>query len=131
MREAIDVSRSEYKTAAKLKRICTQFVLAVSSGFGALASDGVVAAKKMKQRCRSQSHGSIGFSVFVDQQREVDAGVFAEYAGLVRVAKTDGGEVRAPLLELWLIFAQLRDVLATEDSTVVTQEDNHCWAVGP
>jgi hypothetical protein len=29
------------------------------------------------------------------------------------------------------MFAQLRDVLTAEDSTVMAEEDNHRWSTGP
>lgn len=35
------------------------------------------------------------------------------------------------LLELFFEIAQLRDVLAAEDSTVVAKEDQHRWSALP
>ena len=39
--------------------------------------------------------------------------------------------MRASFLELSFKFAQLRDVLSAEDSTVVTKEDQYCGAALP
>lgn len=47
------------------------------------------------------------------------------------VAQSDGGQVRTLLFKLRLMFAQLRDVLTAEDSTVVAKEDDYCWPLGP
>ena len=44
-------------------------------------------------------------------------------AGVARIAEADGGEGRAFFAEGLLVFAQLRDVLAAEDSAVMAEED--------
>jgi len=49
----------------------------------------------------------------------------------VDVTEADGSEARALLPEGRLVLAQLRDVLAAEDSAVVTEEDHDRGAVGP
>jgi len=61
--------------------------------------------------------------MLVDQEGEVDAGFLLEEAGVVGVAETDGGEGGALFTKGLLVFAQLRDVLAAEDSAVVAKED--------
>jgi len=67
----------------------------------------------------------------VHQERKRDAGVLAKEAGVVPVAKSDGGEPRPFFLEGLLMFAQLRDVLTAEHSTIVPQKHKHRRAVGP
>lgn len=47
------------------------------------------------------------------------------------VSKADSDEVGPLLLKFHLMFAQLRDVLAAEDSTVVAKEDDHGRPLGP
>jgi len=49
----------------------------------------------------------------------------------VHVAQSNGREIRSPAAKLLFIFAQLRDVLAAEDSTVVAQEDQNRGRSGP
>ena len=61
----------------------------------------------------------IGTAFLVDQERERDAGVFTEHARVIAIAEADGGDVRAFGFERFIVFAQLRDVLAAENSTVV------------
>ena len=64
--------------------------------------------------------------MLVDEEGEVDAGLFLEEAGVACVAEADGGESRVLGTEGLLVFAQLRDVLAAEDSAVVAEEDENC-----
>lgn len=52
----------------------------------------------------------------------MDAGIFAKHAGVIRVGQADGGERRAFGFELVFVGAQLRGVLAAEDSAVVAQK---------
>jgi hypothetical protein len=78
-----------------------------------------------------QVHGAVSLSLGVDQQGKIDASLFAEGASIVHVAKTDSGEVGSLGFELLLVCAQLRNVLAAEDSTVVPQKDDHCRPLCP
>ncbi|HET9164977.1 MAG TPA: hypothetical protein VFP11_03190, partial [Candidatus Angelobacter sp.] len=55
----------------------------------------------------------------------LDAGFLAEELGIARIAQADHGQMRAFFLELGFKFAQLRDVLSAENSTVMTKEDHH------
>jgi len=47
------------------------------------------------------------------------------------ISQADSNQVGTLLFEFRLMFAQLRDVLAAKDSTVVTEEDNHGRSLGP
>jgi len=73
----------------------------------------------------------IGKTLVVDQKREVDPGFFTEEPGITHITQANYGKTRAFLLELFFEFAQLRDVLAAEDSTVVAKEDEHRWSAMP
>jgi len=70
-------------------------------------------------------------STGVDQQGKVDAGSLAKHTGVVQVAQTDCGQGGSGLLELLLVLAQLRDMLAAENSAVVPKEDNHSGTFFP
>jgi hypothetical protein len=61
--------------------------------------------------------------MFVNEEGEVDAGFLLEDAGVLGIAEADGSEGGAFFAKGLLVFAQLRDVLAAEDSTVVAKED--------
>ena len=47
------------------------------------------------------------------------------------VPKPDGGQSDTLLKEFLFVIAQLRDVLAAEDSAVVAKEHNHRGPAGP
>ena len=129
--EAVHVAGAEDEAAAKLKRVLAQAVRAKAGGVGALASGFVLAPENMQQVSAAQSGSAIGLALRVHQERKGDAGLFAEKAGVVLVAEPDDGEARAFFLEGLLVFAQLRDVLAAEHSTIMPQKYEHRWALRP
>ena len=122
--EQIFVARSKHKAAAQLQRIFAQAMLLVSCGLGPLACLQVVFAQQVEQGSVAQPNSLIGFALVVDQQREVDAGFLAEEPGIAGVAQANNSKMRAFLLKLGFKFAQLRDVLSAEDSTVVPKKDH-------
>ena len=125
MGENVDVARREDEAPAELEGIFSEFDLFVSGGFRAPAGFGVIATKNVENVCAAQASGMIGETVFIDQQGERDAGVFAENPGVVTVAQADRRESRAFGMEFGLVFAQLRDVLTAENSAVVAKEHDH------
>lgn len=131
MDEFVQVAGSENKAAAELEWVFAQTMLADADGFGAFAGLHVVAAKQMQQVGVAQFDGAIGLALFVDQQRESDAGLLAEVLGVTDVAQSDGGKLCAFLENGLLVFAQLRDVFAAEDSTVMAEKNKHGRATGP
>lgn len=131
MHEQVFISRSKNKAAAKLERIFAQLVLFVSGGLGTLAGLHVVAAQKMEQGSVLQLNGFVGFALFVDQEREVDAGFLAEELGIAHIAQANGGQAHALPAELLFMCAQLRDVLTAEDSAVMAKKDHSSRTVGP
>jgi|SRR5277367_1760287 len=89
---------------------------------GAFAAFEIIAAKDVKDVGGAQVGDGIGLASFVDQQRKVDAGLFAKNASIVAISKADGGERNTLGREFLLMFAQLRDVLAAEDSSIMAQK---------
>lgn len=85
----------------------------------------------MKQCSFLQAEGSVGFPLFIDQKRKLDSGFLAERTGIVRITQPDSGKCCSLVFELLLIFAQLRNVLTAEDSTIVAQENHDCRMVSP
>ena len=122
--EAVDISRAENEAAAELERIHTQFVLMVAGRAGAIAALEIVAAKHVKQIGGAQVGDRIGPPLFVDEQGKLDARFLTENAGIVAVAEADGGEGSAFVGKGLLVFAQLRDVLAAKDSSIVAKKHN-------
>jgi hypothetical protein len=129
--ESIGVSRTENKAAAQLEWIFAQPVLANANSFSAFAGTRIVRSNKMEQVGLFQFDGAVGFALVVNQQRKGDPGLLAEVPGIAHIAQTYSRQFGAPLLELLFVFAQLRDVLAAEDSTIVAQKDYYSRRISP
>jgi len=128
---AIDVAGTKDEASAELEGVPAQAVLAMAGGPRPLPGSRVVATQEVEKGAGSEARGAIRFSPLVDQEREGDARLLPEEAGIVPVAEPDGGQARAFLPECLLLFAQLRDVLAAEHSAVMPEEDQDREAVGP
>ena len=122
MSVAVDVAWSEDKAAAELKRIGADFVLAESAGLCAFPRDGVIGSQHVENIRGLQSCNAVGAPVGINQQRKRDAGLLAKQPRMIGVGQSDDGHFRAAGLEFVLVIAQLRDVLAAEDSPVMTEE---------
>ena len=131
MCETIHIAGSEDKAPAELKGILAEFVLAMSAGFGALSGRRVVAAQKVQHRCLLKIGGAIGLSVLINQQGEGDAGLFAKLARIVAITQPDCSQSRALIAKFLLVLAQLRDMLAAEDSAVMAKEHDYRGPAGP
>jgi hypothetical protein len=131
MNKPVNISRSEHKAAPELKRVFTQTVLAMPAGLGALARRGIVLSQKVKQGSVAESNRAVGLAFFVDQQGKRDFRVLTEMLGILDVAKPDRDETGAFLAKVLLVFAQLRDVLAAEDSAIVAKKYDHRRGLGP
>ncbi len=97
----------------------------MSGGFGAGTSLGIIASQQVKQVCAVEFHGVVRFPLFVNEQRKGNARFLPKSACIDAIPKPHGGQGRSPVPEILFVRAQLRDVLATKDSPVVAQEDNH------
>lgn len=123
--EEILIPGREHKTASKLQRIFAQAMLFVSCSFCSLAGLQIIFAKEVQQSRVAQTNSLIGFALVIDQQRKLDAGSLAEEFSIAGIAQANHGKACAFLLKLGFKFAQLRDVLSAEDSTVMAKEDDH------
>ena len=103
----------------------------MSSGLGATAGLHVVSTQQVEQGSVAQADSFIRNTFVVDQQREVDAGFFAEEPGIAYIAQANNRQMGAFAMELSFKLAQLRDMLAAEDSTVVAKKDQDGRAVLP
>jgi hypothetical protein len=106
-------------------------VLAVAGGFSAVAAFEIVGAEKMENVGGFEVGDFVCLTALVDEKGEIDAGFLLEESGVVGVAEADGGEGGVFGAEGLLVFAQLRDVLAAEDSAVVTEKDEDGGVVFP
>lgn len=123
--EEIGVPRPENEAPAQLKRIQAELMLPVSRGLGPLAAPGIVAAKHVKQASNAKARDFVRAPLFVNQQRKIDSRFLLKNVRVVPVAQADGRERRAFLAERLLVFAQLRDVFAAKNSSVVAQKHHH------
>ncbi len=131
MDKEILIPRRKHKAAAKLQRVFSQTVLPVAGGLSTTAGLHVVSAQQMEQGRVAQADSFIGQALVIDQKGKLDAGFFPKEPGITHITQPNHGQASAFRLELFFEFAQLRDVLAAEDSTVVAQEDQHRWSALP
>ena len=131
MGEAVDVAGAEDEGATELKGIAAEFVLVMAGGAGAFAAFEIVASEEVEDVGGFEIGDFVGLAVLVDEQGEVDFGFLLEETGIVGVAEADGGEGGAFFAEGLLVFAQLRDVLAAEDSAVMAKENQDGGIVFP
>ena len=125
MGENVSIAGGEDEAGAQLEGILAQFVLTVAGGLSLLAGGEVVPPEEMEEVSLPEVRDLVGAALFIDQQGEGDLRLLAEEPGVVGVPKTDRGEGGASFLDLQLMIAQLRDMLAAEDSSIVAQEDEH------
>src|SRR5690348_15573717 len=97
-------------------------MLAMPSGLGAPPRRRVVRSKQVQQVTITQPRSPIGQSLLVYQQRKRDAGVFPEHPRVITVTKPDGRQVRPLRPEFRLVFAQLRNMLPAENSSIVPEK---------
>jgi hypothetical protein len=127
----VAIARSEDETASQLQGVLSQLVLAMATGASAFAGCSVIAPKKVEQRGAASPSNAIHFAFLIDKQRKRDAGLFPEELGVVPIAQSNGRDADSSAPEFCLVFAQLRDVLAAEDSAIVPQKSHHCWRLCP
>ena len=131
VREAIDAAGAEDEAAAELEGVPSELVLAVAGGAGAFAAAKIIAAKNVKQVGGAEISNSVGLALFVDEQREIDAGFFPKNARVVAIAEADGHKRSTFVEEGLLVFAQLRDMLAAKDSAIVAKKNDDHGVVLP
>jgi hypothetical protein len=123
--EAILVAWGKDEAAAQLKGIASEFVLLMAGSAGAIAAFEIVEAQDVQNIGGAELGDSVCLALLVDQEREIDGGLFAEDASVVSIAEADRGDKGAFVPEGLLVLAQLRDVLAAKDSAIVTKENDN------
>ncbi len=127
----IDVAGTENETPSELKRVRAQLMLPMPACLRARPRFRIVTSKQMQKVRRLQACGAIREPLLVDQQRKRDSSLLAKQARVAHIAKADSREIGALGSELPLMVAQLRNMLAAEDSSVVAKEDDHRRAAFP
>ena len=100
-------------------------MLRVAGSFGAIASGEVFFFENVQQVAGFQFECLVGLAFFVNQKRKGDTGFFPERASVGPVTEADCCEIRSAVAEFLFVGAQLRDVFAAKDSTVVAQKDDN------
>ena len=100
-------------------------MLPMASGGSARPRLGVVTAQKVQKVRRLQADCSIREALRIHQERKCDPGLLAKEASVAHIAKTDRSEIGALRSKLLLMVAQLRDLLAAEDSAVMAEENDN------
>ena len=106
-------------------------MLSVSGRFGALAGDSVVTAQQVEDVRLFQAEATVRQKMLIDEKREIDAGICSKTPCVIHAAKPDSNHASAAAPDLGFLRAQLRDVLAAEDSTPVSQEGDNRRLLGP
>ena len=131
MGEPVNITRPEDKASAQLEWIPPELVLRMARGSRTGPGFGVVSSEQVEQVRALEFHDRISFTFFVNEQWESDACFLAKGAGIDAVAKSNGGQRGAAIAECLFVGAQLRDMLAAKNSTVVAQENHHCRLADP
>ena len=119
MHEQVDVAGAKHEAPAKLERIPPQAVLTVAGVPGSRSGDSILWSKEMQEARTRQTRSSVRAPFLVHQQRKGDPGFFSEEPSVAAVAESNGRKPCACRFECPLLLAQLRDLLAAEDSSVV------------
>jgi hypothetical protein len=131
MRVQIYVPRSEDKGASELKRVLPQLVLPTTRRYGTCPSLAIVFPEELEHRADTKIDGAVGTAIGVDQQRKCNPRLLAKDARVFHIAEPHSGNTGAFELESLFPFAQLRDMLAAEHSTVMAQKRHHTRRAGP
>jgi len=129
--ETVLISGAEDEAAAELERIFAELVLAMPGALRAPAAYEIVPAEQVEGRSVLEPDGLVGLALVVYQERKIDLSLFMEHPGVVGIAQADGDQTSAFLAKVLLVLAQLRDMLAAEDSAPMAEECDDCRAVSP
>jgi len=124
VREPVYISWSENKAAAELKRICAQLMLHMARCARPPPCFRIIASQEMQDISGLQLRRAIGLPLLIDQERKGDAGLFAKFACIDPVSQADCSQCSSFVAKSLCVFAQLRGMLAAEDSSIVAQENN-------
>ena len=127
----VDVAGTENETPTELKRIRAQPMLPMAGCGSAGPGFRIVTSKQVQKIRRLEAGSTIRTAILVNEQRKCDSSLLAKEASVTNIAKTDCGKIDALGAELILMIAQLRNMLAAEDSAVVAEEDDSGGAAFP
>jgi hypothetical protein len=103
----------------------------MAAGTRTLSRRGIFSPQEMQEIRGLQFRCAISLARFVDQKRKGDARFFTEDARVTTIAQSDRGKSGSSVPEGLLVFAQLRDMLAAKDSSVVPEKNKNSGLAGP
>jgi hypothetical protein len=121
--EAVHVAWTEDETSAKLKRIPARTMLVVAGRAGTLPGQFVFSPQHMQNVGTAQPRRTVSQALLVYEKREGDASLLPKEPRIILIAESYGSQIGSPIFERLLVFAQLRDMLAAEESAIVPEED--------
>jgi hypothetical protein len=89
------------------------------------------ARRKHLDSTAPQARGAVGAQLRIHQERAVELEVFAKGGRKICGAVANDDEVGSPRSNLVDLVAQLRDLLTTEQSSEVADEDEDNWLLLP
>jgi hypothetical protein len=106
-------------------------MLVVTRGASTRSGLGIVRPHQVQKIRTPQPRGPVCQPILIDEQGKCDTRLFLKKPRIVPIAQPHRRQFCTFVLECGLVFAQLRDVLTAEDSSVVTEEDDHRGLVFP
>ena len=131
MDKKVLVAGREDKATAELQWVLAEPVLFVAGSLGAAAGLHVVTAQQVQQGSVAQADSFVGLAFVVDEKRELDTRFLAKEFRIAGIAQSHNSETCAFLLEFFFGCAQLRNMLAAKNSTIVAQEHQDSRAALP
>ena len=131
MDEAVDVPGAEDEAAAELERVPPEPMLAVTCRARPRPGRRVGTIEEMERGGHLETGGPIGAALLIDEQREADPGLVPERPRIRPITEPDRREPRTARPERLLVRAQLRDMLAAEDSAVVSKKYDYGGSLLP
>jgi hypothetical protein len=117
-------SRPDHEDATELPGVALDPLLSVPLPESAERIEGQPRGEDLDPPA-SQPSGPICAQLGIDEQGPVDVHFIAETLGEQTCTVADDHELGSKTPDLRKLFAQLRDLLAAEDSTEVSDEDQH------
>jgi len=100
-------------------------MLAVAGQAGTLPGCLIVSPQQMQKVGLAQAGGAVSQPLLVYEKREGDAGLLAKEPRVSVIAQAHRSQAGSPIFKRLLVFTQLRDMLAAEESAVVPQENEY------
>lgn len=131
MHEQVAISWGKYKAGTELERILPHAMLLEPACLCTSACFRIFAAENVEQIPGLQFRSVIGDPFGVNEQWESDTGFLTKRGGVMHVAESNRSQGSSGFVNLPLVRAQLRDMLAAENSTVMSEEDHNCGILVP